>query len=117
MLEVGEVVASEARVIASEHSRSIPPTIAVRVRVGTVSVVAGGGDLALAGLYELGNRSQGKRDTRPTFRHPLFGNKSRWYTQPRYPFLRPAARRTAPELEAKIMKVADSVAATVAGLA
>lgn len=103
----GEVVAEEARHIASQHSASIPPTIKARTYLATVSVSAGK-DVPLAALYELGNRG-GNQDS-PTFRHPVYGNRNVFVEQQRYPFLRPAAQAKEAELQEAVMKVADAVA-------
>lgn len=118
-----EIVAVEARSIASQHSASIPPTIKARTylsgtRTSTASVTAGKG-VALAALYELGNK--GRSPDAPTFRHPVFEGSStglhqtaEWTDQARYPFLLPAAVRKGPEVERAIEKVADLAADIVA---
>jgi len=102
----GEIVAAEARKISSEHSQTIPPSIKVRRRVATVAVQAGNADVPLAVLYEKGNKGSNPSST--TFRHPVFGNKNNWVTENRYPFLRPAAEKTMPEVEALVLKELDA---------
>lgn len=82
------VVANEAKARAAWSSR-IPATIRVQTsfrfdREG-VFVIAGGKSTPHARLYE----SVGQR---AYFRHPLFGNRNRWYSQATRPFLFPAAR-------------------------
>lgn len=89
LLQVGEDVKQAAKAEAERHSSKIPPTVKVRAVPGAVEVHAGGQDVALAALYELGNRGRGGR-RKDTFSHPVFGNSAVWVTQPRYPFLRPA---------------------------
>lgn len=88
LLRAGEEIKEAAKVIASEHSQKIPPTINMTAMPGTVVITAGDSTSPLAALYELGNRG-GKR-TSPTFRHPVFGNRDVWVEQPRYRFLAPA---------------------------
>jgi hypothetical protein len=69
LVEIGEIVAVEARHIADEHSTSIGPTIRPQVRGASVSVVAGGPASGAAGrqlareLFEApyGSRSSGNR--------------------------------------------------------
>lgn len=103
----GEIVAREARTLAGEHSDRIPATIKTRVRGATVSVVAGGANAPVAAPWEMGNK--GSRSDSTTFRHRVFGQDV-WVEQARYPFLRPAAKQKAPELEAEVLKVADEIA-------
>lgn len=100
----GEIVATEARSRAS-FSKTIPPTIKVRVASTTVSVIAGNASVPIAGLMERGNAGSRGKDT---FRHPLWGSWE-WNggptkaksgdprVQTMHPFLRPAlvARETA----------------------
>ena len=109
--EVGEEIKESAKVIVSKHSKSIGPTIRVEMVPGAAEVHAGGGDNALAALYELGNKKGGKRKgnqklkligpvtaedrkagakTRTGFAHPVFGDMETWVTQESFPFLRPA---------------------------
>jgi hypothetical protein len=83
----GAIVADAAKVNASGVSTTIPPTIKTRVRSTTVSVVAGGGNVAIAGLFEAGNKGKGAGGG--TFRHPVFGTAV-WVEQPMHPFLYPA---------------------------
>jgi hypothetical protein len=79
---IGEVVAADARERAS-FSKRIPASVKVRVASTTVSVVAGGKNAPDAEVFE----NKGKEGN---FRHPLFGDKTHWYTQKAHPFLRPA---------------------------
>lgn len=92
--KAGAIVATEAKKKASEHSKSIPPTIKLRAAGATVAVSAGKG-VPLAGLYELGNKG-GKPGS---FRHPLFGDWSYPQVQKGYPFLAVAAEATIVETE------------------
>jgi len=119
------LIAKDAKVIAGEHSTSIPPTIKTTVRGMRVGVQAGGKGnaraafsgsygttasnramrkaeegVALAGLYELGNKG-GTAQVTGTFRHPVFGNREAWVNQPRYAFLVPAAKKN--EVKAQIL--------------
>ena len=67
-----------------------------------MSVRAGSADVAIAGLFELGNKG-GSRSAASTrrgvFRHPVFGHRDiDWPDQPMHPFLRPAEIATMPEI-------------------
>lgn len=103
----GEIVASDARSRAEEASKTIPPSIKVRVSGFTVAVVAGGDGVPLAGLMELGNKGA-KNAT--TFKHPVFG-KWRTSTPPQdmHPYLTPAAQAHDTEFEAAAIGVIDTV--------
>jgi hypothetical protein len=100
----GEIVAAEARQRASDVSKSVPPTIKVRVSGATVSVVAGGNGKPLAGLLELGNAGSGGGGK---FRHPVFGNKKVWVSQDMHPFLFPALEARADEAQRGILNAVD----------
>jgi hypothetical protein len=102
----GEIVASEARKIAGEHSTSIPPTIRTSVYGAVVSVKGGNKSTPLAALYELGNKGKRSADS---FRHPVFGRENDWVDQARYPFLVPALEKSGPAMEAELEKVADDI--------
>lgn len=141
---IGEIVAEEARAIVSEYSESIPPTIKVSVRMGSIAVQAGGTTggagiaralfegsygtsssdrsqhdlesdaegVAIAGLFELGNKGHGKTQTADeggSFRHPLFG-KDVWVEQPMHPFLLPAQKAKTADIDAGLARVAESTA-------
>lgn len=86
---IGEEIKVAAQEKAKEHSTSIPPTLRTEPRPGAVAVIAGGANVPLAEIYELGNKGRGGRSSK-TFKHPLFGDWSYPQIQPRYPFLRPA---------------------------
>lgn len=86
MRGVGDIVAEEARSIVSGVSQTVPDSIKVRVSSSTVSVVAGGSGVPMAGLLELGN----VKGSGSTFRHPVFGNRNVWVDQPTHPYLAPA---------------------------
>lgn len=99
----GQLIADDAKAIAAEHSKSIPPTIRVRVSKTKISVVAGGGENAIAGLLELGNKGRGKSQAAARsgrFRHPVWGNRDNWVDQPMHAYLLPAARRNERGIEA-----------------
>lgn len=104
----GEVVAADARTRAEAASKTIPPSIKVRVSGLTVSVVAGGNGVPLAGLMELGNK--GGRSGATTFKHPVFGT---WVTstppQNMHPYLGPAAVANETEFEAAAFGAIDTV--------
>lgn len=121
MRAAGAIVATEAKAIASQHSDSIPPTIHTTVYGASVAVRAGKG-VALAAIYELGNKGSGGRDD-GSFRHPVFEQgddgllqeTDAWVDQDRWAFLKPAAEAKGVELEAEIMKLADEVADVITG--
>lgn len=93
---IGEKVAKDAEIIVSQYSSTIPPTIKTQVRGESVRVRAGGGDVAIAGLFELGNTG-GKKSAKAAegglFRHPVFGNMDNWVDQEMHPFLVPALEK------------------------
>lgn len=107
--EAGNAVANDARVISGEHSESIPETIRVKRRGLAVAVVAGGADVPIAGLYELGNKG-GKSGS--TFRHPVYG-KDVWVDQPRFPFLAPAGRQNRAKIDAIVGASCERVRAYI----
>ncbi len=97
VFEAAEEIKEAAKELAAEHSTSIPPTIRVEdpgmeAGLPAARVAAGGANVPLATLYELGN--VGAKQSVKTFRHPLFGNRNHWYEQPRYRYLGPARTRT-----------------------
>jgi hypothetical protein len=99
----GELIADDARILAAEHSKSIPPSIKVRVSKTRISVVAGGEGVPLAGLFELGNKGRGKSQAasrRGQFRHPVFGDKGNWVNQDMHPYLLSAAVKNMRKIEA-----------------
>jgi hypothetical protein len=102
----GEITAAEARLVSSEHSRTIPATVKTSVRGTRVEVRAGGPAVPIAGLYEYGNRAKASGNT---FRHPVFGDRTNWVEQKRYPFMRPAVERTRRAAEAEMLKALDAV--------
>ncbi len=111
---VGEIVASEARVRAAEWSKTIPPSIRVRTSGATVSVIAGGSGVPLAGLFELGN--QGQRGLGGTdFRHPVWGNRNVWVSQPMHPFLAPSLEAKIDAVEVAAVEALDSAIASIVG--
>ena len=96
LLEIGTELTAEAKALASVHSKTIAGTIKMVPSPGMITIKAGSEQVAIAALYELGNK--GSKITDTTFRHPIFG---RWdvqsstngndpRVQKRYPFLRPA---------------------------
>jgi hypothetical protein len=110
----GQIVAEKARGIASESSKTIPPSIRVRVSGATVSVVAGGNGIPLAGLFELGNADGAGAPE--TFKHPIFG---RWVTgkgyQPMHPFLLPALADSHAAADEAILSALDDAIQVMIG--
>lgn len=94
-----KIVADAAREMAG--SDKIAATIREGARGGSVYVKAGGPELPIAALREVGNSStervllQSKRSG--TFKHPVFAGKNlprsewTWVDQPMHPYLGPAA--------------------------
>lgn len=114
--KAGEIVAVEARSLAEKDSKSIPPTIKVRVASATVSVVAGGKDAPVAGLFELGNTGGSKSASasrKGVFRHPVFGNRDVWVNQPMHRFLAPAAASRAMQVERAVLGALDQATRTI----
>lgn len=83
---IAEEIRAEAILLVSKHSKTIPPTIKVEMVPGAAVIKAGNETTPLAVLYELGNKGKGGR-AKSTFRHPLFGDRDKWFDQPRHPFL------------------------------
>jgi hypothetical protein len=84
---IGQSVADEYRSNIEAYSTTVPDSIKVRVSGATVSVLAGGPGVPMAGLLELGNA---KARTTTAFNHPVFGSAASWVTQPMHPALGPA---------------------------
>lgn len=91
----GDLIATDARALVSPHSQTVPGSIKVRIRKTSVSVIAGGANVPMGGLLELGNRGRNRGNT---FRHPVFGTDT-WVTQRMYPYLAPAAMRNERTIE------------------
>lgn len=121
----GEIVATEARQLASAHSQSIPPTIKARAYLSStkrsLATVTAGRGVPLAALYELGNK--GASPSATDFRHPVFERSSatgklqqtdNWVSQARFPFLLPAAERTGAAVEAQLVAVAEMASKIIA---
>ncbi len=80
----GELIATDARAFVSPYSKTVPPTIKVRTRKTSISIIAGGTNVPIAGLLEMGNRAKGS--SKGTFRHPVF-SRDVWVSQPMHPYL------------------------------
>lgn len=100
--KAGEVVAVEARAIASASSTRIPGTIKVRKSGFTITVQAGGGDAPHAAPFEH-DGTPGK------FRHPVFGNRENWVSQSAHPFLGPAFMSRQESLILGVIRALDVV--------
>jgi hypothetical protein len=132
----GDVIAKDAKAIAGEYSESIPPTIKTTVRGMRVGIQAGGKGnartafragygtaasnkalrqaeegIALAGLYELGNKGASNKSSaaaeRGVFRRPVFGHMDRWVDQDRHPFLVPAAKKNEAKTQLLVREALD----------
>nr|MDT0660865.1 hypothetical protein [Micromonospora sp. DSM 115978] len=109
--QTGEAVAQDARRRAS-WSRRIPGAIRVKVLYGKrtqgVVVTVARRRAPHARPFEgIGGRRSGSA---ATFRHPLFGNAQRWYTQATRPFLHPAAQAKAAVTRRLVVRVVDDAA-------
>ena len=102
--EVGEMIAEDARTKASWSTR-IPQSIKVRTAGVKVSIVAGDANAPHARPYEVGSKRN-----RQEVRHPVFGNRQVWASNPTRPFLLPALRAREAEVQAAILKVIDETA-------
>lgn len=96
----GEIVATRARQNASFSTR-IPGSIKVRRRGVRVRVQAGGDAAPEAAPLE----NRGKQGT---FRHPLFGDRETWVSQPAHPFLTPAAEAEMVPFEQAILSAVNA---------
>jgi hypothetical protein len=113
----GQIVADDAKQEIAKVSTRIPPTVKVRISLTSVSVVAGGGGVPTAGLFELGNhggRKSAAASRAGRFRHPVHGNRQAWVNQPMHPFLAPAAQRNALKLDAAVTRALDAAMRTIA---
>jgi hypothetical protein len=99
----GQLIADDAKALIEPHSKTVGPSIRVRVSKTKISVVAGGENVPMAGLLELGNKGRGKSQAasrRGSFRHPVFGDRSVWVNQPTHSYLLPAAEKNIRKIEA-----------------
>lgn len=113
----GAIVANEIKVLSADASVTIPPSVKVRVAGLTVSVVAGGNGIPLAGLMDRGNsgRSSSTATNNSVFRHPVFGNMDVWVDQPMHPFMIPGLDRTREAATTAILAVVNDVLTQIAG--
>ncbi len=71
------------------------------------NVRAGAEDLALAGLWELGNKNSSRDDR--TFRHPVFGDRNNWVEQSKWPFFSMALKHIEPVMLTGFAKMVDTI--------
>ncbi len=93
----GELIAADARANVSPYSTTVPGSIKVRLRKTSISIIAGGANVPMAGLLELGNRKGGAKKGK--FRHPVFGDRSNWVDQQMHPYLLKATLKNIPAIE------------------
>lgn len=103
MRAVGGVVASEAKSLVAGASVTVPDSIKVRISGVNVAVQAGGPGVPMGGLLELGNVG----GSGSSFRHPVFGNKDVWVTQPTHPYLAPALQAKTDAVIAGVLDALD----------
>ncbi|MGC1185111.1 MAG: hypothetical protein WBA31_08185 [Candidatus Dormiibacterota bacterium] len=99
---VGGIVAEDAKEKAA-FSDKIPSGIRVRLSGMGIAVET---TTILGGLMEAGNQGQKGGDQ---FRHPVFGNMVNWVKQPMHPYLVPALRDKAEEVEEAVANVVGMV--------
>ncbi|KXK63354.1 hypothetical protein AWW66_03305 [Micromonospora rosaria] len=108
--KTGDQVAADAKGRASWSSR-IPGAIRVKVLYGRgragVIITVSRKRAPHARPYE---GIAARRGNAANFRHPLFGNRERWYTQRTRPFLLPAAQARRAQVRADIVKVVADAA-------
>ena len=114
----GTLIAEDAKAEVGAYSRTVPPSVKVRIRKTSVSVIAGGAGVPMGGLLEEGNAAGSH--TGPTFKHPVFAPKDshgdqsvKWVDQPMHPYLLPAAARKEPEFEVAITACLDEAVKTI----
>lgn len=109
--KAGEIIAADARARA-HWSKRIPGAISVSTRFtgkapGVIISVNAGKAPHARPIEGLLSRSG-------FFRHPLFGDRDRWYSQPTRPFLVPAAEanreKVVEEIASAVRQVLNSVA-------
>ena len=91
----GTLIAEDAKAMVSPYSKTVPPSIRVRIRKTSISVIAGGTGVPMGGLLEMGNKGRGESGT---FRHPVFGTET-WVKQPTHPYLLRATRKNMHAIE------------------
>jgi hypothetical protein len=79
-----QVIADEAKQFAVWSER-IPGAITARVNTHGGEIVVSRRKAPHGSLYELGSKGN-----RGQIRHPVFGNRENWVSQPTRPFIRPA---------------------------
>src|SRR5215471_13944858 len=94
--QAGELIAADARVLVSPYSRTVPPSIKVRLRKTSIIIQAGGANVPMGGLLEMGNRSRSR--SRSRFRHPVFGHDV-WVEQDMHPYLLKATEKNMRPIE------------------
>lgn len=96
----GEIIAAEARHNAGFSSR-IPGSIVTTRRGLRVKIQAGGDSAGDAAVLEHGGIPG-------TFRHPVFGDREVWVSQPAHPFLTPALESKSEEAFGVVVAAVDS---------
>ncbi len=94
----GQLIAADAKLNVGPYSTTVPPSIKSRIRKTTLTVQAGGAEVPMAGLLELGNK--GRSSSTKKFRHPVFGDKSVWVDQKMHPYLLRALKKNERGIEA-----------------
>jgi hypothetical protein len=93
MLSAGWIIGRAAAALAAPWSRQIPPTIKVKATPSTVTI-SSGVDPSYPNEW-------------PRVRHPVYGNRRVWVTNPHRPFLAPAAIAKSDDAAREIAKTID----------
>jgi hypothetical protein len=112
LLKNGERTAEVAAANASEHSKSIPPTVKALPTESGAIVSAGDGSSPLPSLMEKGSEF---KPNPALWRHPLFGDREHWYGQKTHPYLLPAVVETRAENDAAIATALGDLARETIG--
>jgi hypothetical protein len=93
--EAAELIATAARIRASKFSRRTAASVKVVPLPWGALITAGGNAAPMAYPFETGAN------------HPLWGNRHRWYKQPKHEFLDEAADASAAKAAAIMANVID----------
>lgn len=100
---IAAAIADDARGRAS-WSRRIPGAIGPVVQAGRIGVRVNKKRAPHGPLYELGSKGN-----TGIVRHPLFGNRKFWYSEPARPFLAPAVEAKRDEMVRQMLDAVEQV--------
>lgn len=104
----GKVVADEAKKNASWSTR-IPPAVKVQASMGSVAI-------SVSGKRAPGARPLEHEGKPGKFRHPVFGNREVWVSQPARPFITPALAAKREEVLANIVAALNETLQEIADM-